>query len=171
MGYVYHNTVFAPPGEAITFILQPPSRPGSGMPAVEGDAWHMLRNNIWVTEPFRLGTNYALYRWGSARPFMDYDLVNGGVLRPTAAGGHLLLGTPNFQAGSFAEAARVRDARLAAGSPGIDGGIPIPNFNDGFAGKAPDCGAIEFGCANFRVGISLWRPSDAKSDRADNQYQ
>ena len=164
MGYIYHNTVFAPPGEGMTFILQPPSKPGADTPVVEGDVWHTLRNNIWMTEPFRLDTNYALYRWNSTRPFMDYDLVNAEVSRRTAAGGHLLLGTPHFQAGSFAEASRARDARLAAGSPGIDGGIPIPNFNDGSAGKAPDCGAIEFGSANLKVGVSLWRPSDAKSD-------
>lgn len=103
----------------MTFILQPPSKPGADTPAVEGDVWHTLRNNIWMTEPFRLDTNYALYRWNSTRPFMDYDLVNAEVSRRTAAGGHLLLGTPHFQAGSFAEAARARDARLAAGSPGL----------------------------------------------------
>ena len=32
---------------------------------------------------------------------------------------------------------------LAAGSLAVDGGVPIPNINDGFAGAAPDLGAFE----------------------------
>ena len=159
MGYVYHNTMFAPPGQGTTFIVQPPSRPGTGTPPVEGDVWLTLRNNIWMTEPFRLPDNYAIYRWGSTRPFLDYDLVNGPVVNAAAGGSHLLRGTPIFQAGSFDAASRARDARLAAGSPGIDGGVPIPNFNDNVGGNAPDCGAIEYGAPNPVVGVGLWRPS------------
>jgi len=75
--------------------------------------------------------------------------------RPAAA----IRGTPIFQAGSFDAASRARDARLAAGSPGIDGGVPIPNFNDNVGGNAPDCGAIEYGAPNPVVGVGLWRPS------------
>jgi hypothetical protein len=37
------------------------------------------------------------------------------------------------------------DFRLKPGSPVIDRGIPLPNVTDGFAGRAPDLGAIEFG--------------------------
>jgi hypothetical protein len=37
------------------------------------------------------------------------------------------------------------DFRLKAGSSPIDRGIPLPNVTDGFAGRAPDLGAIEFG--------------------------
>jgi hypothetical protein len=37
------------------------------------------------------------------------------------------------------------DFRLKAGSPAIDRGIPLPNITDGFAGRAPDLGAVEFG--------------------------
>jgi len=158
MGYVYHNTVFGSPEWAMTFVLQSPSKPGTGAPAAEGDAWLTLRNNIWVTEPFRLKENRALHRWGSTRPFMDFDLVNGAVSNAAAGGPHLIAGLPVFQAGSFADAARVRDARLTAGSPGIDGGVAIPNFNDGFAGRAPDCGAIEHGAPSLVTGVGLWRP-------------
>ena len=39
------------------------------------------------------------------------------------------------------------DFRLKTGSPAIDRGIPLPNVTDGFAGRAPDLGAIEFGQA------------------------
>jgi hypothetical protein len=39
----------------------------------------------------------------------------------------------------------VPDLRLKAGSGAIDGGVLIPNINDDFQGKAPDCGAYEYG--------------------------
>jgi hypothetical protein len=37
------------------------------------------------------------------------------------------------------------DFRLKPGSVAIDRGVVIPNINDGFAGKAPDLGALEAG--------------------------
>ena len=37
------------------------------------------------------------------------------------------------------------DFRLKEGSGAIDKGVVLFNFNDGFAGKAPDLGALEFG--------------------------
>ena len=37
------------------------------------------------------------------------------------------------------------DFRLRPGSAAIDRGVAIPNVNDGFAGKAPDLGALEAG--------------------------
>jgi hypothetical protein len=36
------------------------------------------------------------------------------------------------------------DFRLAGSSDAIDKGVVLPNFNDGFKGKAPDLGALEF---------------------------
>jgi len=37
------------------------------------------------------------------------------------------------------------DARLAEDSDAIDRGVALPNFNDGYAGKAPDLGCFEYG--------------------------
>ncbi len=37
------------------------------------------------------------------------------------------------------------DLRLRPGSAAIDAGQPLPGFNDGFAGKAPELGAYETG--------------------------
>jgi hypothetical protein len=39
------------------------------------------------------------------------------------------------------------DLRLREGSPAIDVGLPLPGFNDGFLGKAPDLGAYELGAS------------------------
>ena len=37
------------------------------------------------------------------------------------------------------------DFRLKPTSPAVDAGVELPNITDGFAGKAPDLGAIELG--------------------------
>jgi hypothetical protein len=37
------------------------------------------------------------------------------------------------------------DYRLKPDAPEIDKGVVIPNITDGYAGKAPDLGAVEFG--------------------------
>jgi hypothetical protein len=37
------------------------------------------------------------------------------------------------------------DFRLRAGSAAVDAGVELPNITEGFSGKAPDLGAIEFG--------------------------
>ena len=37
------------------------------------------------------------------------------------------------------------DFRLKAGSAAIDRGVELPTITDGFTGRAPDLGALEFG--------------------------
>jgi hypothetical protein len=37
------------------------------------------------------------------------------------------------------------DFRLKAGSKAVDAGVRLPTVNDGFAGRAPDLGALEWG--------------------------
>lgn len=41
---------------------------------------------------------------------------------------------------------------LAAGSVAVDGGVSLANVNDGFAGEAPDLGAIELGATETTYG-------------------
>ena len=40
---------------------------------------------------------------------------------------------------------KLNDLRLRPGTPAIDAGEALPNFSDGFSGKAPDLGAYELG--------------------------
>jgi len=44
------------------------------------------------------------------------------------------------------------DFRLKPGSAAVDKGVALPNITDGFAGKAPDLGALELGQAPPRYG-------------------
>ena len=50
--------------------------------------------------------------------------------------------------------------RLKPGSKAVDAGVPIPTINDGFAGRAPDLGAIEVGKPEPKYGPRWlnWQP-------------
>jgi len=50
--------------------------------------------------------------------------------------------------------------RLKPGSKAVDAGVPIPTVNDGFAGLAPDLGALELGRPEPRYGPRwlTWQP-------------
>ena len=41
--------------------------------------------------------------------------------------------------------AALNDLRPGARSAALDQGVPLPNFSDGFAGRAPDLGCCELG--------------------------
>jgi hypothetical protein len=45
-----------------------------------------------------------------------------------------------------------QDFRLKPTSPAVDAGIELPNITDGFAGKAPDLGALEVGAPAAHYG-------------------
>jgi autotransporter-associated beta strand protein len=54
-----------------------------------------------------------------------------------------------------------RDFRLQASSPGIDAGTVIPGVTDGYAGSAPDLGALEYGVPDWtdRAGYHAIPPT------------
>ena len=56
----------------------------------------------------------------------------------------------------------ITDPVITIPNPMIDGGIPIPGFNDNFEGKAPDLGAFEVGRPPIRFGRTaggrVWAP-------------
>jgi hypothetical protein len=58
-----------------------------------------------------------------------------------------------------------QDVRLAAGSPAVDAGIVLPGIDDGYAGTAPDLGAVELGCAEPAYGP---RPDGVDEGTADD---
>jgi hypothetical protein len=69
----------------------------------------------------------------------------------------LLVGASPFASGATPPAdakalAAPADLRLAMGSKAIDRGVAITGLNDGFAGTAPDLGAIELGCGQPTYG-------------------
>ena len=141
--YLLHNTVDA-------------QRAGnSGFRIMSPGTWQILytRNNIWA------GTLHAMENANPTQPLdMDYDdLWRSGsdtfvtwdgltsthlttlpeVTAATAQEAHGISAAPAFTAPASA------DFSPSPSSPLVDRGLYIPGINDGYAGQAPDIGAIE----------------------------
>jgi hypothetical protein len=137
--YVFHNTLLQPPGQG-----RWPLGAGGGLNA--GGRNQPLtntvsRNNIWMVWKRHWESINAP---GGTNNDFDYDLYNGKIAAYPGAEAHGIRGEPRY-ASQFA---------LAAGSPGIDQGVRLPNFNDGFIGAAPDVGAQETGAPLLQFGVA-----------------
>jgi hypothetical protein len=156
--YVFHNTALQPNG--VTNIFSAPLTNG------------VSRNNLFDA-PGRLAA--ATEHEGGPSDF-DYDLFSGaergvatephGVIgsriRPAYVVSHALEFYPASTmlrvAGGkipvkFGEQERIlTDPVLQVPNPVIDGGVPLPGFNDGFTGAAPDLGAFETGTPPLQFG-------------------
>ena len=64
---------------------------------------------------------------------------------------------PVYAAGHGPAEAIAGRYQLAPTSPGFDAGKPIPNFNDGFTGQAPDIGAHESGAPPMEFGVGAYQ--------------
>jgi hypothetical protein len=131
--YVFHNTLMQTNGNGGA---------GEGISGNDGQALTntVTRNNIWyIWKPHWQSINEA---GGSGNDF-DYDLYSGKLSTYRGAEQHGIAGTPVF----------TKDFVLAPRSAGIDAGVRIPNFNDSFAGAAPDIGAQETGAPILRFGL------------------
>ncbi len=89
----------------------------------------------WVTEPDEPLNNTRYPDLPSFQAAVGQELH--GLWGDPLLATELLSGWPALS--------KLLELGLQAGSPGIDGGIPIPGINDGFLGAAPDCGAFESG--------------------------
>lgn len=89
----------------------------------------------------------------------DYDLYNGKI--PPGHETHGIKGEPKYVSGAgYDEKKKQGVFALAEGSPGRDAGEAIPNFSDGFSGKAPDVGAHESGWEAMPYGVkAVFKPA------------
>lgn len=129
--YVFHNTLLQPKpprGFQNTLGTQIGLGHGGAMSNV------VSRNNIFQTSsrggPFNDRTKDPLGDY-------DYDLHNGR-LQISSHEQNGFAGLPTFES-TEGQPAFV----LSASSLGVDSGVKLPNFNDGYTGKAPDIGAHE----------------------------
>ena len=82
----------------------------------------------------------------------NYDLLNGQV--PPGQEAHGVRGEPVYAEGAGLDpATKVGRFQLAPGSPGVNAAQAIPNFSDGYEGKAPDVGAHQRGTPPIRYGV------------------
>ncbi len=163
--YVFHNTALQPNGSFHAFS-------GHVNPNC------VTRNNVFDC-PGRLASS----RQVDIPCDFDYDLFTGmdrGIARekhgvrtkPSYIESHYL---EFYPAGStttikwgkipisrMSKEKTITDPVVSIPNPMIDGGIPIPGFNDGFTGEAPDIGAFELRCPPLRFGRTaggrVWAP-------------
>jgi hypothetical protein len=131
--YIFHNTLLQPKGQ-----FEFPLGAGAG---IAGNSKQPLtntvsRNNLWnIWKPRWAAIEEA---GGSGNDF-DYDAYNGVVPRRSEKHG-------------------IEDDVSKRGT--VDRGVRIPNFNDAFAGRAPDIGAHEEGAPAQKFGLEAAGVSD-----------
>ena len=143
--YIFHNTIFRP-DEWL---------PTGGLGGDRIVKQTMSRNNILqVRSP---GNWSASDNRQNAGNDFDYDLFNGRIAQGQQA--HGVRGEPTYAAGAgFDPATLTGRFQLTPDSPGAGAGEPIPNFSDGYTGKAPDIGAHQRGAPPIRYGIRANQP-------------
>lgn len=148
--YLYHNTVLCPPGQCDSLAA------GNGYQDYTSEFTRLVsRNNILQTEEWAVPGLFTFYRVSGRYLSEDYDLHNGAFDSPEMRGPHSIQGQPVFRTGhGGGDGGRYQ---LAAGSPGHDVGVRLPNFNDDFHGRAPDIGAHEHGGADMVFGTKAWK--------------
>jgi hypothetical protein len=115
-----------------------------------GDS-QLVRNTVSMNNIYHLWkANSAVYQVGSDNTFTN-DMFNGRFDSAIVGG---INATPRYADGNGWKAAATGMYALKAGTPGFDGGVRIPNFNDDFQGAAPDVGAHEAGAVAMKFGIA-----------------
>lgn len=149
--YILHNTV-----------LQDRDGIGAFFHRTDGGAGNsFIANNV---APLRSGNSFAHVNFGDAGcsgQFANYDLYEGNIWGecPGMEANGIKAG-PSWDGATTYNYPSGRSFRqtLAAGSNGVDMGMRLPNINDGYAGTAPDVGAIERGDSGFCFGASCQTP-------------
>jgi hypothetical protein len=142
--YVFHNTALQPRPERGARL------PGGAGAGISGNTRQPLTNTVLRNNIFQVWRP----DWPSIRETgpggnndADYDLYNGRIAARVEQR-HGVRDTPVLEPPGHR-----RGYGLARNSPGVDKGARLPNFNDGFQGKAPDIGAQELGAEPLRFGI------------------
>ncbi|HUI90892.1 MAG TPA: hypothetical protein VLX68_01475 [Chitinivibrionales bacterium] len=153
--YWFHNTVLQPggAGEGVS---------GSGAQSV---TMLVSYNNIW-----NAGNSIDPGNSSTANIF-DYDLCSGN-LKTGYVGqeSHGIKGVPVFAPGNGKIAGNIGMFQLDSKSPGYDAGLILPDFNDGYYNKGPDCGAQEAMSAPMVFGVTALG-ADVKMSRFAEHIQ
>jgi hypothetical protein len=147
--YIFHNTML----QAREEMSRMPLGGGGGIAGTGAD--QPVRNTI--------SRNNIFHSWRDHGAFWDigpdndfaYDLFVGEV--PPFRIAHAAKGEPVYEGGGGWKSGAAGKYQLARRSPGAEAGVRIPNFNDGFKGKAPDIGAHEAGTPPMKFGVAASR--------------
>jgi hypothetical protein len=129
----------------------------------------VFQNNILIGtgQPADITTAFSLESidYNGWRPDGTFSFVSGSwssfanlkANSPYEHNGRLLTSMPFAAAisipASYTTKVSPTDVALSAGSNAVDGGLRLPNINDGFAGANPDLGAMELGDTPPHYGV------------------
>ncbi|HET9578430.1 MAG TPA: Ig-like domain-containing protein [Usitatibacter sp.] len=143
--YLFHNTMLQPMDDG---SQQYGGGGGAGVGGT-GDS-QLVHNTVSMNNIYHIWKpNSAVYQVGSDNTFQN-DMFNGRFDTAIVGG---INATPTYADGNGWKAGPSGLYALKAGTPGFDGGVRIPNFNDDFQGAAPDVGAAEAGAAAMKFGL------------------
>ncbi len=148
--YLFHNSQ-----------LKPQVGP-MGHKALEAGSGRVLRNAVTRNNILHTGspaTTASISDDGlSPTNSFDFDLYNGLLKTAPGAEAGGVKGEPVHVPGwGFDPVTQAGLFSLAPGSPGLDAGTPLPGFDDGWTGSAPDMGAHEVGTAAVTYGAAAHR--------------
>ena len=155
--YIFHNTMLQPTQSGYTY----PLGGGYGVGGAGIGIWNTIsKNNIWNT--WKSNTAYYETQTDSSA---ERDMYNGSQGDMKIANG--INAAPQYAAGNGNGAGASGLYQLAAGTPGYDQAVAIPNFNDNYMGNGPDVGAAEAGAPAMKFGVAA-SPGSAVSGATGN---
>jgi hypothetical protein len=149
--YIFHNTILQPeiPGAPDTMGCNEGLSQSGGPELLS----IVSRNNILHIRKVGGSSIRDASKTPNPEYDYDYDLLSGKVVSAGSPEPHGIKGVP-----IYAPNRAPGDFSLDPSSPGFDAGVIIPNFNDGFTGKAPDVGAFEAGSPPMEFGVKAKLP-------------
>jgi hypothetical protein len=167
--YIYHNTLLQEAAIApnkrelgFNFFIQS-SNDGINNTVV----YNNISDTSYYSDAKPDGIHFNGGGGNSCSNDIDYNLYTGliqtnCVSDPHESDGGIKSNPTYAPATFFAPAVNEFTQALAAGSPGYDAGIVLPNFNDGYGGAGPDMGAVEHGQTLIIFGINIHRSANGK---------
>jgi hypothetical protein len=143
--YIFHNTMLQATQAGSSYGL------GGGAGIGGTGSAQLINNTVSKNNIYHLWKpNSAFYQVGADNEF-ERDMFNGSAGAAEVSG---INATPAYAAGNGWQSESGGQYALAAGTPGHDQAVRIANFNDTFAGAAPDVGAAEAGAAPMAFAIA-----------------
>jgi hypothetical protein len=143
--YIFHNTMLQATAAGSSYGL------GGGAGVGGTGSTQLINNTVSMNNIYHLWKpNSAVYQVGVNNTFQN-DMYNGSFGAPVVSG---INAAPTYAAGNGWTSEANGQYALAPGTPGYDQGVRIPNFNDDFAGAAPDVGAVEASAPAMKFGLA-----------------
>jgi len=143
--YLFHNTMLQAQQSGCSYGL------GGGAGVGGTGSAQLVNNTMSMNNIYHLWKpNSAVYQIGVNNLFQN-DMYNGSAGTAMVNG---INATPAYAAGNGWSSEANGAYALASGTPGFDGAVRIPNFNDAFVGAGPDVGAAEAGAPAMKFGLA-----------------